>query len=337
MARLTDPWFDAKFIGDYALDKGITQMRRIDPQANYRTSRGLGPRAWPMICGGAMQRMSITWWCDTMTELENFTWAVMVFGDMGREQVRALANPIIERLRANHHPQAMVRLSSSLRRGEALHTLLGKAVAPDQGTEVLAPDETEKIAGALAAYKQALGDELAALDAFYVVPQGAFSMPVLIDAADRAAGPMHEQLPTQVREDLKAAGRCLAFDLPTAAGFHTARALEAHMLALRLAAGCAALTANNRNWGQYINDIEQKSNVSASVITTLRGVKDNYRNPLVHPEFTMDAQDALLFWTTCIGLIGSMSKEIGRLVPAAKPESATPPPEGAAVPEAEAA
>lgn len=99
------------------------------------------------------------------------------------------------------------------------------------------------------------------------------------------------------------------------------------MLDLRSAAGCSTLTDKNRNWGQYINDME-KAGVNARLMASLRDVKDLHRNPLIHPDFTPDMRDAEMFWTQCIGLISLMGSEIEKR----KPNNAAAPVLGSATP-----
>ena len=67
--------------------------------------------------------------------------------------------------------------------------------------------------------------------AIYRVPQrGIYDTAKLIDAADQSfPAEIAMAIPFKTREDWKAAGRCLAFNLLSASGFHVARAVEGTM------------------------------------------------------------------------------------------------------------
>ena len=59
--------------------------------------------------------------------------------------------------------------------------------------------------------------------------------------------------------DVRSAGKCIAFELGTAAGFHLLRALETVVLVYRkhVMPGNPDPNPNNRNLGQYIKDMEE--------------------------------------------------------------------------------
>lgn len=176
------------------------------------------------IMDGRMQKMNVNWWCEAAVEIEALSWSLTVFGNLEKGQVKSIAKPIVERLQAMYNAQSMVRLSSSALRGTTLHRLLSGLVSGEDTTGKITQEEEKAIRDALIAFKQAIGDELSMLDAWYVQPKGAYSTSALIDHGDRAAGPGYELLSGPARADMRAAGRCLAFELPTAVGFHSARA-----------------------------------------------------------------------------------------------------------------
>src|ERR1035438_9404695 len=78
-------------------------------------------------------------------------------------------------------------------------------------------------------FETILSSELALAPTYSVPNRGVFSTDSLLDSADDVFGDWREKIPDEARADTKQAGRCLAFDLSTAAGFHVARATEAGM------------------------------------------------------------------------------------------------------------
>jgi len=132
-------------------------------------------------------------------------------------------------------------------------------------------------------------------------------------AASPSASALNMQKPARVTPSTRLntpAGRCIAFELPTAAGFHVARATETIILKLMDAAGMPPLAS--RNWGAYVN-VLKKSSVDAKITEHIDQVRELHRNPLIHPEESLDMSEALVLWTVCIGLIGAMYREMDRL------------------------
>ena len=81
------------------------------------------------------------------------------------------------------------------------------------------------------AFEYVFSAELNNASLYFIEQICAYKTSTLIEAADLAFPKnIRGQLPSLVVTDVRAAGRCLAFDLPTAAGFHIARAVETALL-----------------------------------------------------------------------------------------------------------
>ena len=79
----------------------------------------------------------------------------------------------------------------------------------------------------------------------------------LVNAANKAVPePLRSNLPDKAVDDLVSAGRCLAFGLFTAAGFHTCRVVEA-VLEMYYQRFCMK-SGTLRSWNDYINELEPK-------------------------------------------------------------------------------
>jgi hypothetical protein len=107
-------------------------------------------------------------------------------------------------------------------------------------------------------------------------------------------------LPLKVPEaigDIREAGKCVAFDIPTAAGFHMMRALE---IVLRLyydAVTNGKPRPKTNNMGDYLNEMVVNHHGEEKVLAVLKQIKDLHRNELMHPETTLTLDEA-------IGLLG---------------------------------
>lgn len=117
--------------------------------------------------------------------------------------------------------------------------------------------------------------------------------------------------------DLREAGKCIAFDLGTAAGFHLLRALETVICRYWNVVMNGAPLPDNRNVGNYIREMEKASKGDPKVLTALKQIKDHHRNSLMHPEETLDLDSS-------IALLGIVQSAIVAMLPAI-PE---PPPQG---------
>lgn len=96
--------------------------------------------------------------------------------------------------------------------------------------------------------------------------------------------------------DLREAGKCIAFDLGTAAGFHLLRVLETVIRAYWGVVMDGQPLPISRNLGSYIQKMEDAKKGDPKVLTALRQIKDRHRNELMHPEekLTLDESIALL-------------------------------------------
>jgi hypothetical protein len=105
-------------------------------------------------------------------------------------------------------------------------------------------------------------------------------------------------------EDMRKAGKCLAFDQWTASVFHCMRALE---IGLQVLADDLKVPFERRNWENIINDIEakikdiDKGNAKADwkkkqfyseVAVEFRYFKNAWRNHVVHARTTYDEEQA---------------------------------------------
>jgi hypothetical protein len=126
----------------------------------------------------------------------------------------------------------------------------------------------------------------------------------------------------QALDDLNVATKCIAFELPTAAGFHLHRANESVLHAYYDAVTNHANKPSGRNIADYLKAMKDQNVGDDKVLSALKDLKNLHRNPLIHPEQSLDSTDE------AIALLGSihaavvfMLKEIPEPMP---PSPATP-------------
>ena len=161
-------------------------------------------------------------------------------------------------------------------------------------------------------FETVLRNECHLMDTYFVSKKGVYST---VDLVERA----HQQIPESVRtkvpdltrQDFDQAGKCIAFDVPTAAAFHLLRGTEAIIRAyydLKVP-GPRRAKPKMRNWGSYIRLL--KNNGAPDAVTSfLTHAKDTYRNPVMHPEETYTDERVLVLFGICVSIVVMIQTEI---------------------------
>lgn len=148
------------------------------------------------------------------------------------------------------------------------------------------------------------------INAFSVSKKGIYDTEALIERA-------HESLPLSVVsrlsketiEDINQAGRCLALDSPTAAGFHILRAVESLIRIYHEKLTKKALALKSRNWGSYIRDLNDAS-ADQRITGYLLHMKDTYRNPIAHPDVILSVEEAFSLFNASLSAITQLDAAI---------------------------
>ena len=96
--------------------------------------------------------------------------------------------------------------------------------------------------------------------------------------------------------DIREAGKCLAFDLGTAAGFHIARAVESVVLQylnILCPQALENLSDGDKNLGKYVG-LARKHGADEKVCASLDQFRLLHRNPLMHPDESIDVEEAMI-------------------------------------------
>ncbi len=157
--------------------------------------------------------------------------------------------------------------------------------------------------GSLSKFENLFEYDLKRLPTFSVGKTGIFDPDDLIEHAENHLSEIaRKNINPKAKSDFQAAGRCLAFGEFTASGFHAVRALEA--VARKYHRLVCGLTAESQNTplGPILADLrkqlEEEEGGKASdsslglIIANLARMTQIYRNPITHPEMTLDSPDA---------------------------------------------
>jgi hypothetical protein len=175
---------------------------------------------------------------------------------------------------------------------------------------VLATSEVDQVKRSLDSLESILAAEMGESDIWSVTEKGLYSTRKLIGSArDALSLTAQSAIWNSALDDYSEAGKCLAFERFTACGFHSLRSLESVIKQYVLTATGTLPPSNRQNWGEYIDQLG-KSGATPSTVGTLRNIKDNHRNPLMHPEDVLDERGAISVFQLSGISIGELVDEI---------------------------
>ncbi|MBI4304637.1 MAG: hypothetical protein HY665_09930 [Chloroflexi bacterium] len=193
----------------------------------------------------------------------------------------------------------VIPITFSKETGYALSAALAKLV-PDQLTEVpperleyeLSWQDAYAITSSLKEFQIVWQTELGKMDTYFISQKGIYSTSDLIERADNVLPKeIADALPESIRSDIKQAGRCLAFDLATATGFHIMRALEGVLRDFY----CPAFLdkkPRGRNWNSYIQCLRD-TDADPRILAILDQIRSLHRNPTIHPQEVLTINEAM--------------------------------------------
>jgi len=173
-------------------------------------------------------------------------------------------------------------------------------------------------------FESILAAELETIHTYAATQKLAFDTRSLIDTAEHLLPlTVRSDVPPETIAELREAGRCLAFEVPTAAGFHVFRATEGVIRQYFKAVVGSLPEAKNRNWGAYIRTLE-KHGADQKITGFLDHIRHVYRNPVIHPEERLAMEDAEILLSLCLSAIIQMVKAMQPSKTTAEPESTIP-------------
>ena len=224
---------------------------------------------------------------------------------------------------------ARLRLNESANAANQLRHVVRQALEryAQDAEAVLTDDEAATFNTAWGAFEQALGLDLGRAPIYFVTPKGIFSTDALINYAQHAlTEDVRPLVSDPARADFNQAGRCVAFGLNTAAGFHALRAVE-KVLRDYYVEATGIRFINNKpleesSMAAVINGIRHSKKGDDKVLATADQLRDLHRNPIDHPEIFLTPAEAIELFNICASAVSAMARDIDRLKKAKTP---TPP------------
>lgn len=144
---------------------------------------------------------------------------------------------------------------------------------------------------ALDSFEAVVASEFAYLDLYIITKKGGYDISdLMLNGEVCFPKELFEKVPEAIA-DIRAGTKCIAVSLPTAAGFHLHRANEAVLRRYWDAVTDGAERPKNNNMGQYLSRLEDMDAGNPAVRSALKDLKDLHRNPLIHPDHTLDNID----------------------------------------------
>jgi hypothetical protein len=182
----------------------------------------------------------------------------------------------------------------------------------------ISPWEIGTVALAAEKFEHVLAEELRAASSYMAPDIGIFKTSALVEEADKnIPDDLLDFVQNPPRTDYRNAGKCLAFGLPTASGFHVLRAVEGVLndyVPLFIKTDVDKL----KTWGDYI-DLLNKTDGKAGPkpdkktlrdLDQLRGLD---RNPIMHPREVLDETQARVLFNNCTTAILAMAMEMKKI------------------------
>ena len=155
---------------------------------------------------------------------------------------------------------------------------------------------------------------------FAVMPKGIYDTAKLVDHAEDILGERAlSELPEGIGDDVNLAGRCLAFELWTATGFHAMRAVNAisrryHQVATKDppldAAPLDEIIAKLEKRLQEEEGAKVSDSPLGLIIATLLRLNKVYCIPVMHPKMTLTSETARQIFELATGVISMICEDL---------------------------
>lgn len=161
-------------------------------------------------------------------------------------------------------------------------------------------------------FQTVLSAELQTLATYHVTQKGIYSTTGLIEEAEKILPePVLKKINTDIVEEIRQSGRCLAFDVATASAFHMMRATESVIHKYYLQVCKPKSEKKLDSWGAYIAKLEQSQDPQVKeVVAMLQQIKDQHRNLIMHPEIVLSPDEAFTLFEIAKGAIIAMADQL---------------------------
>lgn len=175
---------------------------------------------------------------------------------------------------------------------------------------VLSKEEADELQSIMKEIRPTLLAELGGMIA-YVVSDKRYRVEHLLEEIYALFGEDYvHSVPLFADNDFQEAGRCIAFERPTAAAFHLLRGTESVLREYY----CHKIKRNRSTltWGPMVTSLRamRRNKPPTELLDHLDGIRRNFRNPTAHPEKVYDTSEAQDLLGVSIDVVNWMCREL---------------------------
>lgn len=118
-------------------------------------------------------------------------------------------------------------------------------------------------------------------------------------------------LPDVAQYDFTQAGKCIAFEVPTAAAFHILRGTEDVLRSYYSALLPSAVPSPNLLWGPMVTALRGMATDSPpkELLDNLDNIRVSFRNPTQHPDKRYDLDEVQDLFNLCVDVVNRVAKD----------------------------
>jgi len=202
---------------------------------------------------------------------------------------------------------------SGINKGGAILARVNINVDPETATDLM----YHRVIDIAKKFEIALNAELQTLPIYHVTQKGIYSPADLISRAENAIAPSFLiKFDDKIKKEIRESGRCLAFDTPTASGFHIIRAMELVIHQYYLTICKPEESKNLDSWAAYIGSLQKTAEANPKdrdlkrSIALIQQIKDNDRNLIMHPELVLSFDEAFSLFEIAKSAIIAMAARL---------------------------
>ena len=158
-------------------------------------------------------------------------------------------------------------------------------------------------------FKTVLLADFSAVPSYLASPKDNFDVSLLIETGTKLFPAVLLVKAPETQKDAIEAGRALAFELPTACGFHAFRVIESVVRRHWDIVTKGQQRPRLETLGTFASELERQQLGDAKIVEALKQMTKLHRNPLIHPEVILTSEEA-------IGILGMARSVIGAMVQA---------------------
>lgn len=259
--------------------------------------------------GRPMIRISIPWLVDVVKSLDDINFVqpnqpIMVnmpfmFPLMGK--VEAIFDQSI------YGPY----LRASREAGREFHTEMVRLTdaSKDWDKTIISDYEVFNLKSKRDTFRTVLLGDLSVAPSYLVSAKDSYDIVVLTEAGIRLFPPALMSKAPEIEKDAAEVGRALAFELPTACGFHTFRVTESVVRRYWDKVSNGKERPKPETLGTFAKKMAEEKFGDERVVEAIKQMTRLHRNPLIHPEVILTNEEA-------IGIIGMAKSVIGAMLQA---------------------